>query len=55
MEKRHASTYKSDIIFQDMLGGGVNIVSIGKEEAYISVIFVNLKENFPVRNPYIPR
>lgn len=40
--------YKHDIIFQDVLGERVNIVSIGKEKAYISVIFVNLKEKFPV-------
>lgn len=28
--------------------GGVNIVSIGKEGAYVSVIFINLKEISPV-------
>lgn len=32
-----------------MLGGRVNIVYIGEEKAYVSVIFVNLKENFLYR------
>lgn len=36
------------MLFSNVLGGRVNIVSIGKEKAYVSVIFVNLKEKFPV-------
>lgn len=50
MKKQHAS-FHENIIFQDMLGVGeraANIVSIGKDGAYISVIFLHFKELFPV-------